>query len=66
MSSPILLDLTAIYTKTDGFAKQGLIDDPSNVRGSKVYMFSGTKDTTVYPGVALKGEEFYKHYGADL
>ena len=29
-------------------------------------MFAGKKDTTVFPGVGLKGEEFFKHYGADV
>lgn len=66
MSSPVLLDLPTIYTKTDGFAKQGLIDSPANIKDSKVFMFSGTKDSTVYPGVSLKGQELYNHYGADV
>jgi len=61
-----MIDLNVIYTKTEGFAKSGLIDSLSNIKDSKVFIFSGTKDTTVYPLVAKKGEEMYHHYGANV
>ena len=32
------------------FAREGKIDDPSNLKHSKVYIFSGTKDTVINPG----------------
>lgn len=44
-------------------ARQARIDDPANLAGDAVYVFSGTKDETVRPGVAAKAVDFYRLAG---
>jgi len=43
-----------------------LIDPLTNLKDSKVFIFAGTKDTTVNPDVGRKGEDLYRHYGANI
>jgi len=62
MAAPILLDVNKLITATDTFAKQGKIDDTSNLRKSKVFLFSGKKDTVVNPQVMEKCRQYYSHY----
>ena len=50
MSLPAGLEPGAFVSKAHAFASQGKIDDPSNLKHSKVYIFSGSKDTVVNPG----------------
>ena len=40
------LTMTKAYT----YAREEKIDDPSYLKHSKVYIFSGAIDTVVYPG----------------
>ena len=40
--------MTNAYT----YAREGKIDDPSNLKHSKVYLFSGIIDTVVYQGTS--------------
>lgn len=61
-----MLDVNALYTKVSSFASTKKIDPVENLKGSKVFIFSGLKDSTVVPKVAQKGEEMYRHYGADV
>jgi len=62
MAAPILLDVNKLITTTDNLAKQNKIDDPSNLKKSKVYLFSGKKDTVVNPQVMQKCRDYYLHY----
>jgi len=64
MSTPASINLNTLYTKADALGSQ--IDPLTNIAGAKVYIFDGTKDTTVVPGVGMKGGDWYKHYNADL
>ncbi|MDB5765729.1 MAG: putative poly(3-hydroxybutyrate) depolymerase [Collimonas fungivorans] len=41
------------------FAQQGVIDDPQHLQRHRVYIFSGTKDTTVLPKVVDETARFY-------
>jgi len=47
---------------TDDYASRGEIDNTSFLHASKVWIFSGTKDTTVYPVVVDRLVEYYRHY----
>lgn len=51
MSSPMLLNVATLNTKAKDLAKSGSIDALSNISGSKVYVYSGTKDDVVKPDV---------------
>lgn len=55
--------LDALIQYTDVQAKAGSIDDTSNLKNDKVYMFSGKKDTTVNPKTMHSLESYYSHYG---
>jgi poly(3-hydroxybutyrate) depolymerase len=47
---------------TNDQAAKGTIDATSNMANDKVYVFSGSKDTTVYPGVVKTLEDYYAAY----
>lgn len=49
MSLPSQINLKTINNKVKSSSKN--IDDISNVASHKVYIYSGTKDSTVKPGV---------------
>ena len=42
------------------------IDPTSFLNNSPVYLYSGTKDTVVNPGVMQKLEQYYTYYGANV
>ena len=47
MSQPLLIDVNSLIKKTDKLEKDGLIDATSNLRDSPVFIFHGSKDSTV-------------------
>ena len=53
MTSPATIDVKVLEDKMRGFAASGDIDDTNNIKGDKVYLYSGTKDTVVDPGKDL-------------
>jgi len=38
----------------------------TNIENSKVYVYDGTKDSVVVPGVGKKGADWYDNYGANI
>ncbi len=66
MGQPGLIDTSALEKKISDFESKKYIDPVSNIKDSKVYIFSGTKDKTVMKLVDQKGEEVYKKYGANI
>jgi len=60
MSVPSGIVLSTLIAQTNSYYKSGLIDNPANLQNQKVWLFSGTKDTVVYPGVM---DALYKYYG---
>jgi len=56
MSMPSEISVSTLVSDAKSFAKQGSIDPLSNLQSHNVYLFSGTEDQTVNPGVmkALK------------
>lgn len=55
-----------IILAAEGFASLGLIDNLSNLASSKIYMFSGKKDTIVWTRVVKKNEDIFRKLGADV
>ncbi|KAM4747265.1 poly(3-hydroxybutyrate) depolymerase-like [Rhinophrynus dorsalis] len=62
MKLPSSINMNAIRTTTQNYANSRLIDPVSNMANDKVFIFSGSKDTVVVPGVTLKLEEYYQAY----
>eukprot|EP00771_Trimastix_marina_P003984 gnl/Trimastix_PCT/708.p1 GENE.gnl/Trimastix_PCT/708~~gnl/Trimastix_PCT/708.p1 ORF type:complete len:345 (+),score=42.28 gnl/Trimastix_PCT/708:66-1037(+) len=60
------VDIQELYDKTKEYESTGQIDPTSNMKGKKVWVYSGTEDFTVATEVSKQGEEYYKHYGADV
>jgi len=60
--NPNLINLPTLVAATTYAANLGSIDKPSNLAGSRVWLFSGTLDTVVNPGVVKKLEEYYLNY----
>jgi poly(3-hydroxybutyrate) depolymerase len=56
-------DASALVAEAKEFAQSGLIDSLSNLHRQKVYLFSGTADTTVYTSVVDQTAAFYKLAG---
>lgn len=55
-------DVAYSIRATEMYASQGQIDAPGNLARSKVWMFSGSKDETVYPIVMDRLSEYYRRY----
>ncbi|CAE7565345.1 unnamed protein product, partial [Symbiodinium microadriaticum] len=55
------IDTLVSYTKDQ--AVKGSIDSPDNLADDKVFVFSGSKDTTVYPSVVKTLEDYYGAFG---
>lgn len=56
-------DAEALLARAGAFAAAGRIDPPSGLAGDRVYLFSGTRDDTVTPGVMDAARDFYRHAG---
>jgi poly(3-hydroxybutyrate) depolymerase/chitodextrinase len=52
----------SLISTTNNWASQGLIDPTSNLANSKVYLYSGTIDSTVRQLVMNEAETYYKNY----
>jgi poly(3-hydroxybutyrate) depolymerase len=62
MASPAGIPTSTLVTTTNNWASQGLIDPVSNLQGSRVYMFSGTLDDVVKPGVMDALKTYYNSF----
>lgn len=62
MATPSSINVDTLASTTNSWASQGLIDATSNLGQSKVYLFSGSKDTTVVPGVMDALQRYYLKY----
>ena len=52
-------DPAELFAGAQELAAAGRIDDPVNLADDKVYLFAGTRDSTVLPEVVASLEEFY-------
>ncbi len=62
MASPAGIPTSTLISTTNSWANQGLIDPVANLQNSKVYLFSGTKDSVVKPGVMDALNTYYKSF----
>ena len=65
MSAPEFISVTELVTITyTTYTTTRTIDDPSNTKGDKIWLFSGTQDKKVKPGVIAKTFSYYSALGA--
>lgn len=50
MLTPYLISVDALVSETKAMALERKIDDSSHLESTRVYLFSGTKDTVVVQG----------------
>jgi hypothetical protein len=62
MTLPNQVNVNDLRNQANNYANSGDIDPTSNMRNDRVYIYHGTRDTTVYPGESPKIEEFYRNY----
>ncbi|XP_053572209.1 uncharacterized protein LOC128662445 [Bombina bombina] len=62
MKLPLSINVETLKSKAQSYVTSLLLDPLSNLAGSKVFIFSGSRDTVVVPGVVKKLEEFYRAY----
>jgi hypothetical protein len=66
MMFPSGISVEELWAATTMVFSAGTIDNPKNMANSKVWLFSGTQDSIVNPGVVRKSEEYYLGYQADM
>ncbi|HCE08195.1 MAG TPA: PHA-depolymerase-like protein [Oxalobacteraceae bacterium] len=52
----------ALVSITKRWARDGSIDDTANLAASKVYLYSGTRDSVVRPAVMNEARKYYRHF----
>lgn len=62
MASPASIPTSTLVSTTNSWASAGNIDPVVNLQASKVYMFSGTIDSTVKPGVMDALKTYYNSF----
>ncbi len=62
MASPAGIPTSTLVSTTNNWASQGLIDPVANMQQSKVYLFSGSLDSTVKPGVMDALKTYYNSF----
>lgn len=62
MTEPVLIDMNLIYDAVDAFVAAGVIDNPTNLTRSKVYLLHGTNDFVVNQGVVAAVGTFYSKW----
>lgn len=54
MNYPAYVLVPNLISQTTTYASQGVIDPTSNMANHRVYLFHGTRDSTVNPGTACR------------
>jgi poly(3-hydroxybutyrate) depolymerase len=62
MASPAGIPTSTLVNTTNNWAGQGTIDPVANMQGSRVYLFSGSIDSTVKPGVMDSLRTYYNSF----
>ena len=62
MSSPAGIPTSRLVSTTNSWASQGIIDPVVNLQSSKVYLFSGSIDSTVKTGVMDALKTYYNSF----
>lgn len=53
MSSPTAVNVNFLITQTNGLAASNFIDPVANIQNDRVFIFHGTQDSTVLPGMVI-------------
>jgi len=64
--APELISVDELVTVTHTTALSGFIDSPRHLKGDSVWLFSGSRDSTVNPGVVRKLAKYYENFSADV
>lgn len=56
------IDLEVSISQVEQLAASGLIDDSSNLRDDRVWIFHGAADDTVHPSASAAAREFYRRF----
>jgi len=59
---PSLIDIPTLTVATAYAARLDTIDDPVNLKSSRIWLFSGKLDSVVNPGVVVKLQDYYGFY----
>jgi len=59
---PNLISISELLAATTYAYETGTIDEPSNLRKTKVWLFTGKLDSIVNPGVVEKMREYYSNF----
>eukprot|EP00042_Codosiga_hollandica_P023261 m.90935 g.90935 ORF g.90935 m.90935 type:complete len:338 (+) comp51109_c0_seq1:100-1113(+) len=62
MDHPELISVDELVAATNDAADTGTVDSPSHLHESRAFLYSGTLDTVVVPGVVQKLEAYYASY----
>jgi len=62
MVDPELISIDELQFATSYAYEFGSIDDPTNLQNQKVWLYSGTQDSVVVPGVVQKLQQYYQLY----
>lgn len=54
---------SVLWNAAQDFARSGVIDDTANVKKQRIYLFSGTEDSTVTQAVVDQTQQFYQLAG---
>ena len=65
LNLPCYYSVDALVADTYEMFANGGIDDPANMADDRVYAFTGTKDTIVFPVAAEKIHEYYQSFVGD-
>lgn len=66
MQTPRLQNLQHINSLIKRNYLKGRIDNPANIKGNKVYIFHGTKDTIVNQRSGINLKKQYAYFGANV
>ena len=62
MASPAGIPISTLVNTTNSWASAGTVDPVANLQNSKVYLFSGTLDSVVKPGVMDALKNYYASF----
>eukprot|EP00762_Andalucia_godoyi_P006607 ANDGO_05077.mRNA.1 type-like protein len=66
MAAPAMINVASLESAAKDMAKRGAIDPIENIKGAPVFIFSGSSDTVVQPGVVKANAKWYTDMGADV
>jgi len=61
-TAPSRINIDLLWRGTQDAFSDGSIDDPANLRKSRVWLFAGKLDTTVYPDVVAANVKYYSKF----